>query len=500
MPRPILPSDQAWLLHDEQGSRQVERAMQATLPEHALIERAGLAVARLAMAVAPHARLMWITAGGGNNGGDGLIAARHLLQAGKSVKVSLFGDPSRLPADAAHAHATAVSAGVVIDPSGAPVHDADLIIDALLGLGARTPPRDRIAAAIRSINGSERPVLAVDLPSGLPADTGAASGRDVVRADHTLSLLTLKPGLFTADGRDHTGRVWFDALGAERSVLLPAAVALLGGRATAVARRHAQHKGSFGDVVVVGGAAGMGGAPLLAARAALAAGAGRVLLARLDDRLVPFDLPWPELMQRSLADLLQPPLLSRSTVVCGCGGGQAVAQVLPTIIEHASRLVLDADALNAIAASTKLQAALAKRNASGCCTVLTPHPLEAARLLGTSTDEVQQDRLDSALRMATATGAVVVLKGSGTVVAGPDGLPTINPTGNARLATPGSGDVLAGWLGGRWAGRAAASQGAGLARVATETVWLHGRAAEAASGTGALTASALIDAIAAVSG
>jgi hydroxyethylthiazole kinase-like uncharacterized protein yjeF len=500
MPQPILPSDRAWLLHDEQGSREVERAMQTSLPEHALIERAGLAVARLAMAVAPHARRVFIAAGGGNNGGDGLIAARHLLQAGKSVKVSLFDDPSRLPADAAHAHAAAVSAGVVIDPSEAPVFDADLVIDALLGLGARTPPRERIAAAIRIINGSERPVLAVDLPSGLPADTGTASGRDVVRADHTLSLLTLKPGLFTADGRDHTGRVWFDALGAEQSVLRPTAVALLSGPATALSRRHSQHKGSFGDVVVVGGAEGMNGAPLLAARAALAAGAGRVLLARLDDRLVPSDLPWPELMQRNLADLLQPSLLSRSTVVCGCGGGRAVAQVLPAIIEHASRLVLDADALNAIAASPALQAAMATRNEKGCSTVLTPHPLEAARLLGSSTAEVQQDRLDAARRMATATGAVAVLKGSGTVVAGPDGLPAINPTGNARLATAGSGDVLAGWLGGRWAAQAAACPGAAPAHVATEAVWLHGRAAEAASGTGPLTASALIDAIAAVSG
>jgi hydroxyethylthiazole kinase-like uncharacterized protein yjeF len=496
MPQPILPSTQAWLLHDEQGSRQVEQAMQATLPAHALIERAGWAVARLALAVAPHAQRIWIAAGGGNNGGDGLIAARHLLRAGKAVNVSLFGDPSRLPADAVHAHAAALAAGVAIDTSDAPAGEADLIIDALLGLGVRTAPRERVAAAIHSINRSQRPVLAVDLPSGLPADTGAMGGHEAIRADNTLSLLTLKPGLFTAGGRDHAGRVWFDPLHADRALLGPTAVALLGGPAAALARQHAQHKGSFGDVAVIGGAAGMAGAPLLAARAALAAGAGRVLVARLDDRLASSDLPWPELMQRSLSDVLQPSLLVRSTVVCGCGGGPAVAQVLPVILGHASRLVLDADALNAIAASDALQAALAARNAGSCRTVLTPHPLEAARLLGVTTAEVQQDRLRAAQRMAAATGAAVVLKGSGTVIADSAALPMINPTGNARLATAGSGDVLAGWVGGRWAGQASAPP----AVVAAEAVWLHGRAAEATPGMGPLTASALIDAMTQVAG
>lgn len=490
MPQPILPSHVAWLLHDEQGSRQVEQAMQATLPAHALIERAGWAVARLALAVAPHAQRIWIAAGGGNNGGDGLIAARHLLQAGKAVQVGFAGDASRLPPDAAHALAAAHAAGVSIDPSEAGLGEADVVIDALLGLGARSAPREHVAAAIARINRSRLPVLAVDLPSGLPADTGAA-GHEAIRAHHTLSLLTLKPGLFTAHGRDHAGRVWYDALGADMQLLEATATAELGGPPPVVARLHAQHKGSFGDVAVIGGAEGMGGAPLLAARAALASGAGRVLLGRLDDRMASADLPWPELMQRRVIDLLQPSLLARSTVVAGCGGGQAIAQALPALLEHASRLVLDADALNAVAASPALQAAVAARNAAGPRTVLTPHPLEAARLLGVSTAEVQEDRLQSARRMAAATGAVVVLKGSGTVIAGPTGRPTINPTGNARLATAGSGDALAGWLGGRWAEQPARPP----AVVAAETVWLHGRAAEDRPRGGPLTASALIEAM-----
>lgn len=493
MPQPILPSAQAWPLHDEQGSRLVEQATQAGLAEHALIERAGWAVARLTLAVAPHAQRIWIAAGGGNNGGDGLIAARHLLRAGKAVRVGFAGDASRLPPDAAHALATARAAGVSIDTSDAGIVEADVIVDALLGLGARSAPRARVAAAIACINRSNLPVLAVDLPSGLPADTGAAA-HEAVRAHHTLSLLTLKPGLFTAHGRDHAGRVWYDTLGADTQLLQATAAATLAGPPPVTVRQHAQHKGSFGDVVVIGGAEGMGGAAVLAARAALVSGAGRALLARLDDRLAAADLPWPELMQRSVADLVQPPTLARSTVVAGCGGGQAIAQVLPGLLEHASRLVLDADALNAVAASPALQAALAARNADGPRTVLTPHPLEAARLLGITTAEVQQDRLQAARRMATAFGSVVVLKGSGTVIAGPSGRPALNPTGSARLATAGSGDVLAGWLGGRWAGRPSAPP----AGVAADTVWLHGRAVEERPGTGPLTASALIEAMAQV--
>ena len=495
MLQPILPAARAWPLHDEQGSRQVEQATQAGLAGHALIERAGWAVARLALAVAPHAQHIWIAAGGGNNGGDGLIAARHLLQAGKTVRVAFAGDASRLPPDAAHALATAQAAGVSIDTSDAGIDESDVVVDALLGLGARSAPRARVAAAIACINRSGLPVLAVDLPSGLPSDTGDAA-HEVVRAHHTLSLLTLKPGLFTAHGRDHAGRVWYDALGADAQLLQATAAATLGGPPPATVRQHVQHKGSFGDVAVVGGAKGMGGAPVLAARAALHSGAGRVLLVRLDDQLASGDLPWPELMQRDLADLLQPAWLARATVVAGCGGGQAVAQVLPLLVEHASRLMLDADALNAVAASPPLQAALAARNAGGPRTILTPHPLEAARLLGITTTEVQQDRLQAARRIAAASGAVVVLKGSGTVIAGPSGRPVVNPTGNARLATAGSGDVLAGWLGGRWAAQPTVVP----AVVAAETAWLHGRAAEERPGAGPLTASALIDAIAQVGG
>lgn len=495
MPVPILPSALRWPLHDAAATRRLEQQALQDLPEHALIERAGLAVARLALAVAPHAETIWVAAGGGNNGGDGLIAARHLVQAGRTVRATVFGDPARMPPDAKHAFETARAAGVLFEDTVQAATGATLVIDALLGIGASQPPREAIAGAITLINGLGSPVLAIDLPSGLPADTGHAADHAAVRADHTLSLLTLKPGLFSANGRDHAGRVWFDALGTAQQALADAACAWLIGPPSSPPRQHAQHKGSFGDVIAVGGAPGMAGAPLMAARAAQLAGAGRVLLARLDGQPLASALHWPELMQRLPEDVLRPEVLSRATVVGGCGGGEAIASALPILLAGAPRLVLDADALNAVARTPALRSALIERATREQHTVLTPHPLEAARLLGCTTAEVQADRLRVAQRLADDLRLTVVLKGSGTVIASPARLPQLNPTGNARLATAGSGDVLAGWIAGLWAARGGHHADA-AADAAAAAVWLHGQAADSGDEHMPLTASGLLDAIA----
>jgi hydroxyethylthiazole kinase-like uncharacterized protein yjeF len=494
-PQPVLPSCRSWALHGTAASRRIEQAALAAAAPHALMARAGLGVARLALAVAPAARSVWVAAGPGNNGGDGLVAARHLQAAGWGVRVSLLGDAERLPADARHALQQAREAGVAISDS-LPGDDsaADLAIDALLGLGSRRAPEGALAEAVRRLNAGRAPVLAVDLPTGLCSDTGRRLGDDCVVAAHTLSLLTLKPGLFTAQGRDHAGRVWLDALG-----LAPPdepATATLSGPDTLArllpVRAHAQHKGSFGDVLVLGGAAGMGGAVLLAARAALTAGAGRTYLARLDGDATP-DPQRPELMPRRLDQALAPQLLRHCTVVCGCGGGDAVREHLPGVLAHAARLVLDADALNAVAADAALSAALQARAAQGRPSVLTPHPLEAARLLGTDTTAVQADRLRQAQQLADRLQSVVVLKGSGSVIAAPGQVPALNPTGNARLGSGGSGDVLAGWLGGLWsqAGEVSAFD------AACAAVWLHGRAAEDGDARLPLRAADLVEAMAA---
>ena len=496
-PQRIAPGEVGAWLHDTEASRAVEAAALARHAPHVLMQRAGLAVARLALAVAPHAQRVWIACGPGNNGGDGLVAARHLQRAGWAVHVTLCGDAARAPDDARRALAEAVGDGLQV--SAAPPDGAvDLVIDALLGLGATRAPHGAIADAIVAIEAQrDAIVLAVDLPSGLHADTGQRTGTVAVRASHTLSLLTLKPGLFTAAGRDHAGQIWLDALG-ETPTGDTASARLAGAAALneLAARPHASHKGSFGDVAVVGGAAGMTGAALLAARSALASGAGRVFVGLLDAAAPRYDPTRAELMFRPQwwrGDAAQ---IARCTVVCGCGGGEAVRDALPVLLARCPRLVLDADALNAVATDPGLRRQLRQRAGRGMATVLTPHPLEAARLLDSDSTAVQADRLRAANGLAQTLCCVVLLKGSGSVIAAPDALPVINPSGNGLLASGGSGDVLAGWIAGIWAQlaathgerprheRAAAANAAAPHRLAAlaacTAVWAHGRAADVA--------------------
>ena len=491
-------------LHAVDASRRIERDTQAGLAPHTLMRRAGLAVARLALAIAPHARTVWIAAGPGNNGGDGFEAALHLLQAGKTVRVTFAGDAARLPADAADALGRAQVAGVAIGVDAAPALGAqDIAIDALLGLGASRAPQGRIAELVAGINALACPVLAVDLPSGLDAMTGQPLGDAgaCVRATHTLALLTVKPGLYTGHGRDFAGEVWFDDLGVDRSTTPPDAWLSGADEAFAVRapRRHAQHKGSFGDLAVVGGAPGMTGAALLAARAAHAAGAGRVFVSLLEPdapgQAMALDPSRPELMFRRAWWDGAPPVLAAATVVAGCGGGDAVRSVLPRLLGLAGRLVLDADALNAIAADPGLQTQLSARSARGQPSVLTPHPLEAARLLGVASTDVQADRLRSAQALAERFACVVLLKGSGSIVAAPGRVPHVNPTGNAALATAGTGDVLAGWIGGLWAQPGAPDRAFAAAVSAAHS---HGAAADSVP-AGPLRAADLVEAMTRIS-
>ena len=466
-----------YFLHDLAATRQLEAVLAAGLPAHTLMQRAGLATAKLALALAPHARTIWVACGPGNNGGDGLEAAMHLQRWGKTPIVTWLGSPDSAPADARASFECARAAGVQFADTLPP--DCDLCIDALLGIGATRPVQGPMAEWIARINTLPSPVLAVDLPSGLNADTGASVG-PCVQANHTLSLLTLKPGLFTAQGRDMTGQVWLDTL---TPTPLPnvAPKATMIGAPALMERRHASHKGSYGDVAVIGGAPGMTGAALLAASAALHQGAGRVFVGLLDGGSLGVDPGQPELMFRP-PDTLDPAEL---TIVCGCGGGTVIAAELSRILSKSPRVVIDADALNSIAGDSQLEQLLRARQARGRQTVLTPHPLEAARLLGSTAAQVQHDRLAAAEQLAQRFACTVVLKGSGTVIAAPGQLTAINPTGNARLATAGTGDVLAGMIGARLANGQPAFQ------AACEAVWLHGRAADTWPADQSLTASAL---------
>lgn len=429
----LLPTTTTLPLFDVAASRRVETRALAHTPD--LMARAGLAVAKLALALRRGSGPVWVVCGPGNNGGDGRIAAQHLRDAG-------------LPVHVGH---------------DAPEHPA-LVIDALLGLGLNRAPPDDMLATIAAMQACGAPVLAVDLPSGLLADTGQPAGERAMRADHTLTLLTLKPGLFTGEGRAHAGRIWFEDLGIAADE--PPTADLLGPPLRPV-RGATSHKGSHGQVLVVGGAPGMQGAARLAARAALACGAGRVYVDLLGHPVhEPADPGRPELMRGALHDVPQ------AVGVVGCGAGAAIAAALPALLQQLPRLVLDADALNAVAGDAALQALLRARPAGS--TLLTPHPLEAARLLGRDTVGLQADRLAAARELAERCGCTVVLKGSGSVIASPGERLAIAASGGPALATAGSGDVLAGWLGGLWAQQPALS----AHRIACAGVEAHGRAGE----------------------
>jgi len=492
-PRRLLQSSLDVALFDDAATRRIEQRAAAALPAHALMARAGVALARLARAVAPQARRVWIAAGPGNNGGDGLVLATALHRAGVEVGVTLVGHAAgrALPPDAAWALAAARAAGVAIgDGLPGPGARIDLGIDALLGVGQKRAPEGALADAIAVLNALSVPVLSVDAPTGLSTGSGSQLGDVAVRATHTLTLLTAKPGLFTGTGRELAGEIWFDDLGVAPIDDDRPAATLTGAHAVAQRlphRRQDANKGTFGDVHVAGGAAGMVGASLLAAHAASLAGAGRVLVhAHSSDAggVLPVDVRHPELMLRPVAELQKSIRDNRkATVVAGCGGGGDVAAELPGCLSNASRLVLDADALNAFARDAGLRAQLRARGAHARPTILTPHPLEAARLLASTAAAVQSDRFAAVRKLAADTGAVVVLKGSGTLVAAPDGRVAVNPTGDARLATAGTGDVLAGWIGGLWSAQPPAEDAPALAfAVACAAVWIHGRACDFAAG------------------
>lgn len=496
----VLPHGGRHPLFSTSGCRTLEAEALAAAPAHALMARAGLAVARLALAIAPHARRVWVACGPGNNGGDGLVAARHLALQGLDVHVSLLNAGKPLPADAQWALdaltplTSAPNGHVRLGAAPCPPADCDLFIDALLGLGVQRPPQGALAEAIAALRAGGVPVLSVDLPSGLQGDTGQpcqdADGRPgaVARADHTLCLLSLKPGLFTAQGRDLAGRIWLDTLGLHAPhgdagwLIAPGDP----GRPPAPdVRAHASHKGSYGQVLVVGGAAHMQGAAELAACAALAAGAGKVFVKMLSlgpehirraaEHRRPELMDWPDGSAGRLDDSTA---WQDLTLVAGCGAGTALdsAGLLQPLLQHAHRLVLDADGLNSVATNALARQALGSRRARGLQTVLTPHPLEAARLLGHTVGQVQNDRLGAARALSAAFDCTVVLKGSGTLIASPGEPLHLNGSGNAALAGAGTGDVLAGWMGGLWAQQSREAPH----EVATRSVARHGEAAQGA--------------------
>ena len=422
-----------------------------------LMERAGRAAAEFALRLLKNRRTRVLAlAGPGNNGGDAIVMAHVLKQQGIDV---------------------------VVGPGGkVPKGDYGLVVDGLFGIGLQRPITGAYADLIARINAFQGPVLSLDIPSGLDGDTGRVMGV-AVRATHTISFIGGKPGLYTLDGPDHCGEVSVVNLGLRLDEFPGAVLSVDDFSDCLTPRLRNSHKGSYGSLAVVGGAAGMTGAALLAGRAGLQLGAGRVFVGLLQALAV--DPVQPELMLRMPDDAL-----AQATAIVigpGLGASAAAVEAIRRVASADFPILFDADALNLLAAHPVLAAHVARRAAP---TLLTPHPAEAARLLATTTEAVQADRVGAALRLAQRFKAHVALKGCGTVIAHPDGRWRINANGNPGLASGGTGDVLSGFIG------ALLAQGWPADAALCGAVHLHGAAADAlvASGAGpvGITAGELI--------
>ena len=464
--------------------RRMEQAALSQLPPYTLMQRAGKAAADVALNMltgSAHKARILVLVGPGNNGGDALEAATILTESGAEVVALLPVEMTSQPPDAANALHRATRAGVhFMPPEQFTTIDGigwSLVIDGLLGIGLKRPLDGTLRSLVATVNTFSSPLLALDVPTGLDADTGMVVGPDgmCIVADETVTFIGDKIGLHSGDGPEYAGKVTVAELAIAASQLLPSQSALNAPElfsSNLQPRARNAHKGSFGSVAVIGGAEGMAGAAILAGRAAVKSGAGKVFIGFLAG--VPgYDSMQPELMCRHAEDID----LASATLVVGTGLGtsERAHALLVKTLKAQSHLLLDADALNLIAIEPVMQQLVAARRQSAypnLQTVMTPHPLEAARLLGISTAEIQSDRLAAARSMAQRFNAVIVLKGAGSIIARPDGYAVVNPTGNPALATGGSGDVLSGICG------ALLAQGWSDWHAALGAVWLHGRAAD----------------------
>ncbi|MDE2126020.1 MAG: NAD(P)H-hydrate dehydratase [Armatimonadetes bacterium] len=474
-----------------------------------LMENAGAAVARAArdMVSVKRGQQIAVFCGPGNNGGDGLAAARHLAAAGFGVRIVLAADVGRPRGDAARQYQAAHACGVQVC-AGAELSRCDLAVDALLGTGAVGAPRDEIAHAIRCVTALDCPILSVDIPSGVECDTGYTPGA-AVSADTTITFAFKKRCMFLFPGADHAGRVLVDPIGICWDRLVPetgvrsldigefAAPAFAWAQQCLFDRHANTNKGDYGRAAIVAGSAGMIGAPRLAGRAALRTGAGlvtvfapssiqQVVAAGLEAALtVPLAEAEGQLAAEA-ADAVLGAMRPSAVLALGPGigtgpGANAVTERLLT--EWSGSIVLDADGLNCLAQMHREGRSPLPRRAGS--TLLTPHPGEAARLLDSTISVVEADRFAAAAQLAREYGAVVLLKGRYTIIAEPEGSLSVNVTGNPGMARGGSGDTLTGMIvallaQAEMSGSSEASN-ARMAAAAALGCYLHGLAGDIAS-------------------
>lgn len=470
--------------------RRLEADARRANPQPSLMARAGLAAAEWARELlGQNGRNVLVLAGPGDNGGDALELAAHLKNGFFRVDVVRPAE-SRTPGTDARIALEKWNAadGRLLNAIPAAVH-YDLVVDGLFGIGLARPVDGIMARLIEQANAVRAPRLALDIPSGLDADTGTRMG-NVFHATHTLTFIAGKPGLYTLEGPDACGVVRIADLGVapadEASGFLMTQDLL---DALPLRRPRNFHKGDAGSFAVLGGASGMVGAAILAARAALKLGAGKAYAGLLTDHPPGLDGVQPELMLRRPEALLNDTSLAAIAAGPGMGTDSLAQRVLTQALRCDVPIVLDADALNLIASYTVLQSAVQSREAP---TLMTPHPAEAARLLGRATADVQADRITTALELARRFRCVVVLKGNGSVCANAAGRWWVNTTGNPGMASAGMGDVLNGFIG------ALLAQGVDAEQALLAAVYLHGAAGDqlVARGIGpiGLTAHELIDA------
>jgi NAD(P)H-hydrate epimerase len=461
------------------------------IPGAELMARAGAAAYRLLRERWPGARHLTVLCGGGNNGGDGYEVARLAAAEGLNVEVLTLADPARLNGEARAMADAFRAAGGSIQPFHALPRRTDLIVDAMLGTGLDREVQGNWAKAIASANAHLAPKLAIDIPSGLHADTGRALGV-AIEAEATISFMGLKQGLFTGEGPSYCGRVTFSALGVpavvwSREVLSARRIDWSKQAEFLKPRRRSAHKGDFGTVLVVGGAPGTAGAARLAGEAALRAGAGLVYVVSHPDHATLLGLGRPELMCHAVADPAGlDPLLARADVVAlgpGLGQGDWGRALYARVLASDRPLVVDADALNLLAMAPQTRPRW----------VITPHPGEAGRLLGCPTAAVEADRFAAVRRLQGRFGGVAVLKGAGTLVYGASHRPPgVSSAGNPGMASGGMGDALTGVI------AALIAQGLSLEEAAAAGVCLHAAAGDLAASRGGergLLASDLIAAL-----
>lgn len=421
---------------------------QLGVPGYTLMKRAGEAALRYLRTRFPVAHRIVIVCGAGNNGGDGYVLARFAHAAGLTVTTLAAVSPDSLRGDARQAFEDLRASGTQVQPySPQGLAEGEVIVDALLGTGLRGPVREEAARVIRGINSSGRPVLAVDVPSGLDSDTGVPLG-EAVRADCTVTFVGLKTGLFIGDGPEFTGTVFFDDLeiAPETAGGHPPRLERILESAIQQAlprRARSAHKGDFGRVLIVGGGPGMPGAVRLAGEACMRVGAGLVTVAVAPENVPAISAGRPELICLPLAQtgVLAEAGERADVIAIGPGLGRTpwARSALETVLRCGKPLVVDADALNIVAES----GASARED-----WILTPHPGEAARLLGVDTREIQRDRLAALEHLIARYRGTVVLKGAGTLVGAPGRIPALCERGNPGMATAGMGDVLTGTIAG----------------------------------------------------